>query len=179
MLYDGYQAMEDMLAPARFGAQMALAMRDHMGPVADWPMPRRMFALMDVFQGARMTHKRPAYGIDRVQTGNAEVEVREEIVLDLPFGDLLHFVKDDVETAQPKVLVVAPMSGHFATLLRSTVATLLQDHDVYITDWKNARDVPMEAGRFGFDDRACDGRAGRLGHSQRADRHRRARSADP
>ncbi|ATP20455.1 MULTISPECIES: polyhydroxyalkanoate depolymerase [Sphingobium] len=152
MLYDGYQAMEDMLAPARFGAQMALAMRDHMGPVADWPMPRRMFALMDVFQGARMTHKRPAYGIDRVQTGNAEVEVREEIVLDLPFGDLLHFVKDDVETAQPKVLVVAPMSGHFATLLRSTVATLLQDHDVYITDWKNARDVPMEAGRFGFDE---------------------------
>jgi hypothetical protein len=66
MLYDGYQAMEDMLAPARFGAQMALAMRDHMGPVADWPMPRRMFALMDVFQGARMSHKRPAYGIDRL-----------------------------------------------------------------------------------------------------------------
>ena len=82
------------------------------------------------------------------------VAVREEIVLDLPFGDLLHFVKDDVETAQPKVLVVAPMSGHFATLLRSTVATLLQDHDVYITDWKNARDVPMEAGRFGFDHRS-------------------------
>src|SRR3546814_7859270 len=78
--------------------------------------------------------------------------VREEVALDLPFGNLLHFVKDDVEAPQPRVLVVAPMSGHFATLLRNTVQTLLRDHDVYITDWKNARDVPLSAGRFGFDD---------------------------
>ncbi|NML10014.1 polyhydroxyalkanoate depolymerase [Sphingobium sp. AR-3-1] len=152
MLYSGYQAWNDMLAPARFGAQIALGMRDKMGPMADWAMPRRMFAMMDVFQGAKLTHKRPAYDIMTVTSGNAEVAVREEIALDLPFGDLLHFVKDDVEAAQPKVLVVAPMSGHFSTLLRSTVATLLRDHDVYITDWKNARDVPLEAGRFGFDD---------------------------
>lgn len=152
MLYSGYQAWNDMLAPARFGAQIALGMRDKMGPMADWAMPRRMFALMDVFQGARVTHKRPAYAITSVRSGNAEVAVREEIVADLPFGDLLHFVKDEVETAQPRVLVVAPMSGHFSTLLRSTVVTLLQDHDVYITDWKNARDVPLEAGRFGFED---------------------------
>ncbi|BBF69618.1 polyhydroxyalkanoate depolymerase [Sphingobium sp. 3R8] len=152
MLYSGYQAWNDMLAPARFGAQIALGMRDKMGPVADWAMPRRMFAMMDVFQGAKLTHKRPAYAIDTVTSGNAEVSVREEIALDLPFGDLLHFVKDEVEAAQPRVLVVAPMSGHFSTLLRSTVATLLRDHDVYITDWKNARDVPLEAGRFGFDD---------------------------
>lgn len=152
MLYSGYQAWNDMLAPARFGAQIALGMRDKLGPMADWAMPRRMFALMDVFQGARVTHKRPAYAIDTVRSGNADVAVREEIVADLPFGDLLHFVKDEVETAQPRVLVVAPMSGHFSTLLRSTVVTLLQDHDVYITDWKNARDVPLEAGRFGFED---------------------------
>ncbi|MEC3911691.1 polyhydroxyalkanoate depolymerase [Sphingobium sp. CR2-8] len=152
MLYSGYQALNDMLAPARFGAQIALGMRDKMGPVADWAMPRRMFAMMDVFQGAKLTHKRPAYNIDSVTSGNAQVPVREEVALDLPFGDLLHFVKDEVEAAQPKVLVVAPMSGHFSTLLRSTVATLLRDHDVYITDWKNARDVPLEAGRFGFDD---------------------------
>lgn len=152
MLYSGYQAWNDMLAPARFGAQIALGMRDKMGPMADWAMPRRMFALMDVFQGARVTHKRPAYAITSVRSGNADVAVREEIVADLPFGDLLHFVKDEVETAQPRVLVVAPMSGHFSTLLRSTVVTLLRDHDVYITDWKNARDVPLEAGRFGFED---------------------------
>jgi len=152
MLYSGYQAWNDMLAPARFGAQIALGMRDKMGPMADWAMPRRMFAMMDIFQGAKLTHKRPGYAIDTVTSGNAEVSVREEVALDLPFGDLLHFVKDEVEAAQPKVLVVAPMSGHFSTLLRSTVATLLRDHDVYITDWKNARDVPLEAGRFGFDD---------------------------
>ena len=152
MLYSGYQAWNDMLAPARFGAQMALGLRDKMGPMADWAMPRRMFALMDVFQGAKLTHKRPAYEIRTVTSGNAEVAVREEVALDLPFGDLLHFVKDEVEAEQPRVLVVAPMSGHFSTLLRSTVQTLLRDHDVYITDWKNARDVPLEAGRFGFDD---------------------------
>ena len=152
MLYSGYQAWNDMLAPARFGAQMALGLRDKMGPMADWAMPRRMFALMDVFQGAKLTHKRPAYEIRTVTSGNAEVAVREEVALDLPFGDLLHFVKDEVEAEQPRVLVVAPMSGHFSTLLRSTVQTLLRDHDVYITDWKNARDVPLEAGRYGFDD---------------------------
>ncbi len=152
MLYSGYQAVNDMLAPARFGAKMALAMRKSWGPIADWPMPRRMFALAEVFDGAKLTHKRPAYDITQVETGNAQVSVREEVLLDLPFGDLLHFVKDDVVSTQPRVLVVAPMSGHFATLLRSTVQTLLRDHDVYITDWKNARDVPLSAGRFGFDE---------------------------
>jgi len=152
MLYSGYQAMNDMLAPARLGAQIALSLKDSMGPAADWAMPRRMFALMDVFQGAKLTHARPAYAIGHVETGNAQVSVREEVAMDLPFGNLLHFVKDEVEAAQPKVLIVAPMSGHFSTLLRSTVKTMLADHDVYITDWKNARDVPLSVGRFGFDD---------------------------
>ncbi|WP_300397721.1 polyhydroxyalkanoate depolymerase [uncultured Sphingobium sp.] len=152
MLYSGYQAWNDMLAPARLGAEWALGLRKTMGPMAEWAMPRRMFALMDVFQGAKLTHKRPAYDINRVQSGNAQVAVREEVALDMPFGNLLHFVKDDVAVDQPRVLVVAPMSGHFSTLLRNTVETLLRDHDVYITDWKNARDVPLSAGRFGFDD---------------------------
>ena len=152
MLYSGYQAWNDMLAPARFAAQAALSFRPALGPISNLPMSRRMFALMDVFQGARLRHKRPAYNIASVVSGNAQVTIREEVAMDRPFGNLLHFVKDDVETAQPKVLVVAPMSGHFSTLLRSTVNTLLRDHDVYITDWKNARDVPPSAGKFGFDD---------------------------
>ena len=152
MLYSGYQAWNDMLAPARLGAEWALGLRKTMGPMAEWAMPRRMFALMDVFQGAKLTHKRPAYDINLVQSGNAQVAVREEVALDMPFGNLLHFLKDDVAVDQPRVLVVAPMSGHFSTLLRNTVETLLRDHDVYITDWKNARDVPLSAGRFGFDD---------------------------
>lgn len=152
MLYSGYQALEDMLAPARFSAQMALALRDRMGSAADSPLPRRMFALMDVFQGARLTHARPSYGIDQVRCGNAVVAVQEEVVMDFPFANLLHFAKEDVEVEQPRVLLVAPMSGHFSTLLRATVKTMLRDHDVYITDWKNARDVPLSAGCFGFDD---------------------------
>lgn len=152
MLYSGYQAWNDMLMPARLAAQTALNFRKVWGPIGDLPISRRMFAMMDVFQGAKLTHKRPAYNIEPVVSGNAHVTVREEIALDRPFGNLLHFVKDDVESAQPKVLVVAPMSGHFATLLRNTIQTLLRDHDVYITDWKNARDVPRSAGDFGFDD---------------------------
>ena len=75
----------------------------------------------------------------------------EEAAFDTPFGTLLHFRKD-IAVVQPRVLLVAPMSGHFATLLRGTVTVLLPDHDVYITDWKNARDIPLSAGTFGFDD---------------------------
>ncbi len=107
--------------------------------------------------GARMmmrtglTFARPAYGIDSVMVGNREVAVSEEAVEVTPFSTLLRFRKD-IHTEQPKVLVVAPLSGHFATLLRATVRTMLPDHDVYITDWHNARDVPLSEGRFGFDD---------------------------
>ncbi|PZU59062.1 MAG: polyhydroxyalkanoate depolymerase [Sphingobium sp.] len=153
MLYQGYTAFNDMLAPARYAARAALKARDAwLGGFGDWPLPRRIFAVMDVFQGARITHKRPPYGIASVLSGNAQVPVREEVALELPFGNLLHFAKDDVATPQPKMLVVAPLSGHFATLLRNTVQTLLADHDVYITDWKNARDVPRSDGPFGFED---------------------------
>ncbi|MEC9017898.1 MAG: polyhydroxyalkanoate depolymerase, partial [Pseudomonadota bacterium] len=84
MLYSGYQAWNDMLAPARLGAEWALGLRKTLGPMADWAMPRRMFALMDVFQGAKLTHKRPAYDINLVQSGNAQVAVREEVALDMP-----------------------------------------------------------------------------------------------
>lgn len=152
MLYPGYQGFSDAMEPVRLGAQAALWWRDRMGPVADWPLPRRAFAIADMIAGARFTHQRPPFGIHGVRVGNREVAVREEVALELPFGNLLHFAKDDVETPQPKMLVVAPLSGHFATLLRSTVATLLRDHDVYLTDWKNARDVSLDAGPFGFED---------------------------
>jgi poly(3-hydroxybutyrate) depolymerase len=77
--------------------------------------------------------------------------VREEVADRTPFGTLLRFRKDG-EASQPRVLLVAPMSGHFATLLRGTVRTMLPEHDVYITDWHNARDVPVECGAFGLDD---------------------------
>jgi poly(3-hydroxybutyrate) depolymerase len=86
-----------------------------------------------------------------VRVSGKEVAVREESVYRTPFGTLLHF-KKDLGTTQPRVLLVAPMSGHFATLLRDTVRTMLADHDVYITDWHNACDVPLAAGHFGLDE---------------------------
>ncbi|MFT3966999.1 MAG: polyhydroxyalkanoate depolymerase [Sphingobium sp.] len=153
MLYQGYQALQDWMEPARMATRWTLDFRrDYMGDLDTWPLTRRFFAACEVFDGAKITHQRPGYGIKAALSGNQAVKIREEVTLDLPFGNLLHFTKEGVEAPQPKMLVVAPLSGHFATLLRNTVHTLLRDHDVYITDWKNARDVPPDAGRFGFEE---------------------------
>ena len=99
----------------------------------------------------RITHERPAFGIDRVTIGGAEIAVSEEAVETHPFCRLVHF-RNAAAPAQPKLLVVAPLSGHFSTLLRGTIRTVLPDHDVYLTDWVNARSVPVEHGRFDLDD---------------------------
>ena len=94
---------------------------------------------------------RPDFGIRSVTIAGAEVAVTEQVVAADPFCNLLHFRKDS-QREEPIVLVVAPLSGHFPTLLRGTVRTLLPDHDVFITDWQNARNVPLLFGRFGLDD---------------------------
>jgi polyhydroxyalkanoate depolymerase len=86
-----------------------------------------------------------------VLVGNQEWRSPRKSPIATPFGSLLHFKKENAPE-QPRLLLVAPMSGHFATLLRGTVKTLLQDHDVYITDWHNPRDIPLQAGRFGLED---------------------------
>ncbi|WP_025294466.1 polyhydroxyalkanoate depolymerase [Sphingomonas sanxanigenens] len=151
MMYHAYQATNDLLEPARIGARAMLKLRDAMGEAAGGDWGRRIFALADLTANTRVSHHRPPFGIDAVLVGNRLVDVREEVALSLPFGTLLHFAKDDAPP-QPKMLVVAPLSGHFATLLAQTVAVLSRDHDVYVTDWANARDVPLSAGPFGFDD---------------------------
>jgi polyhydroxyalkanoate depolymerase len=114
-------------------------------------MARQMMALFEMASRAHLNHTRPPFDIRTVKVENREANVTEDVALHLPFGDLLHF-KKDIQAPQPRVLLVAPLSGHFATLLRDTAQTLLQDHDVYITDWINARDVPLSEGRFGFED---------------------------
>ena len=152
MLYQAYQTQNDLLAPFRLLAQSSSA--------ALWldqtegSLVRKMSAAMDVFSRLRLTHARPAYGITSVKVGERELAVTEESILTLPFGTLLRFKKDTPADLpyQPPVLLVAPLSGHFATLLRETARTLLQDHDVYITDWHNARDVGLNHGAFGLDD---------------------------
>jgi polyhydroxyalkanoate depolymerase len=154
MIYQAYQAQADMMWPSRAFAKAAVPLlNDAYFGMTECPPMRKLAAAFEVFTLADLTHRRPAFGIDAVQVGRHEVAVREETAHSTPFGTLLHF-KKDIKAAQPRVLIVAPMSGHFATLLRETVRTMLADHDVYITDWHNARDVPLSAGRFGLDEYA-------------------------
>jgi poly(3-hydroxybutyrate) depolymerase len=151
MLYQLYQAQTDLLAPFRRGAATWLDVWGRDAAETGNPGVRLAAAAADLFSTAVVTHKRPAFGIDSVVVDNNRVPVREVPVFSTPFGTLLRFEKDMLKP-QPKVLLVAPMSGHFATLLRATVQTMLPDCDVHITDWHNARDVPLSAGPFGFED---------------------------
>ena len=151
MLYQTYQFQNDLIAPMRFAARWGMALGDAFGIGLADDVKRKALATMEMVSRFELSHTRPSFGIDSVQVGNREVPVTEEVALRLPFGDLLRFRKD-VDTPEPKVLIVAPLSGHFATLLAGTVQTMLQDHDVYITDWTNARDVPIAAGKFGVED---------------------------
>jgi poly(3-hydroxybutyrate) depolymerase len=152
MLYHAYQAQSDLMAPVKAYARMALGMLNgHATAFRGNLLLRNITAAYEMVDRAGLTHERPPYGVKSVLVGNQEVDIVEEAALVTPFATLLRFRKD-VATPQPRVLVIAPLSGHFATLLRSTVRTLLSDHDVYITDWHNARDVSLEAGVFGFDD---------------------------
>ncbi|WP_321167695.1 polyhydroxyalkanoate depolymerase [Baekduia soli] len=95
---------------------------------------------------------RPDFRVDEVQTPAGRVGVQEETVVSTPFGSLRHFVKERGAEGQPRVLILPGLAGHFATLVRGTVRTMLADHDVYVADWHNARDVPRDAGRFGLDE---------------------------
>jgi poly(3-hydroxybutyrate) depolymerase len=150
MLYAAYQGIDDAFAPFRAASVPGLSFGPRgKGPYAT--LMRRQAAMLELLSRFRLTHDRPPFGIDRVRVENRDVPVTEEVVCDLPFGRLLRF-RRDIDMVQPRVLVTAPLSGHFATLLAGTVRTLLRDHDVYITDWKNARDVPRDAGDFGVED---------------------------
>jgi poly(3-hydroxybutyrate) depolymerase len=152
LIYEAYQAREDFLAPFRVAADLTAAVlrTPHAGPFGNF-FARSVAASAELLSRAKLVHERPSYRLESVTMGGREIAVREEAVLDTPFGTLLHFAKD-IRTTQPRVLMVAPMAGHFATLLRDTVKTLLPDDDVFITDWKNARDISRHAGRFGLDE---------------------------
>ena len=152
MLYQAYQAHSDIMVPVRaFAGMAAKTVGTKLNGSARPSALSNLTAAYELIARAGLTHARPPYGIDSVMVGNREVAVTEEAADVTPFGTLLHF-KKDIEQAQPRVLLIAPLSGHFATLLRATVRTMLAEHDVYITDWHNARDVATADGRFGFDD---------------------------
>jgi len=151
MIYSLYQGQADLTSlPRQLARLMAtLAGQVNFGSFTPRTMQHAAAAL-NLFADAELSHRRPSFRIETTRIEDLEVAVREEITSTTPFGDLLHFRKD-IDYPQPRVLIVAPMSGHFATLLRGTVLVMLPDHDVYITDWKNARDIPTDAGHFGFD----------------------------
>jgi poly(3-hydroxybutyrate) depolymerase len=151
MLYQAYQNHMDLTEPWRTGAASALRYLNLIPQGVSDKVFGRLAAALELISRSSLTYARPAYGIDRIQVGNRELKVTEEVTYATPFGSLLHFKKEDAPE-QPRMLLVAPMSGHFATLLRGTMKTLLQDHDVYITDWHNPRDIPLNKGRFGLDD---------------------------
>ncbi|MEH3106074.1 MAG: polyhydroxyalkanoate depolymerase [Sphingomonas fennica] len=152
MLYDAYEFNRSWLAGASaiagFGSGWA------QNPANPWSytgLGPMIASGLDVFSHAAATYGKPAFGIAEVEVDGRPVEVVEEIECRLPFGQLKHFVKPGV-TGQPRLLIVAPMSGHYATLLRGTVQRLLPGHDVWITDWRDARNAPLADGRFDLDD---------------------------
>ena len=152
MLYSAYQAQEDLLAPWRMLAVAAgEAVRALPPPLSDGPLARVALAGAEIAALAALRHTRRPFGIDTVRVGSRQLRVHEEAVAGTAFGTLLHFAKTP-HVEQPRVLILAPLSGHFASLLRDTVRTMLSDHDVFISDWHNARDIPVGEGTFGFDD---------------------------
>ena len=154
-MYLAYQLQSDISHPLRLAALGATSVFAALSTADGSGMFQRFAASCEVLARLKFTHSRPSFGIPHVEIAGRQVAIIEEATLTKPFGTLLRFKKEvDVVPDQimPKILVVAPLSGHFSTLLRNTIRTLLVDHDVYVTDWHNARDVPLSAGNFEFED---------------------------
>jgi polyhydroxyalkanoate depolymerase len=134
MIYEAYQAQTDLMGPMRAFAQIAVDMLD--GPfssIFDRSALQPLSAAYQMMVRATLTHARPDFDIRSVKVGNADVPVSEEVVHKAAFASLLRFRKQS-DHKQPRVLLIAPLSGHYATLLRGTIKTLLTEHDVYVTD---------------------------------------------
>ena len=152
MLYALHEMQRFAWAPARMMAEAGRqAASNPLLPLSWHPAGRAVGAFCELFERVSRKHGKPEFGIRQVLSGGRMLAVRERVVASTPFCDLLHFAREG-RTGDPAVLVVAPLSGHFATLLRDTVGGLLAEHDVYITDWQDARQVPASRGPFTLDD---------------------------
>lgn len=141
-----------MRQAARIGRD---ALKSPFNPLSGSLGARATAAAFEMFVSATKRYGKPDFGIEETMIGNQTFGVVEEVVVEKPFGNLLHFRRLGAEDRDdPKVLIVAPMSGHFATLLRGTVKAMLPEHDVFITDWTDARDVPVSVGSFDLSDYA-------------------------
>jgi poly(3-hydroxybutyrate) depolymerase len=160
MLYQIYEAQRSLMEPFADFAQAASKLYSNpLSPFAQHPLAQRVSAGYDLLYRLGKDYEKPQFGIQTVSVEGVDVAVHERVAIDKPFCELRRFKRfsDNPKTletllAQPAVLVVAPLSGHYATLLRDTVRSMLGDHKVYITDWRNARMVPLDQGPFHLDD---------------------------
>lgn len=159
MLYTAYELGYAAVAPARMAAGLgAWFWRSPLNPASETWFARTSAAALDVFENMTRRYAKPEWGISETEINGRAVPVSIEPVLKKDFATLLHFRRDPAALKaagagdDPKVLIVAPLSGHYATLLRGTVEAMLPEHDVYVTDWTDARQVPLTAGRFDLND---------------------------
>ena len=156
MLYHFYELNQAALHPARAAADAyRLLFRNPLNPASYTPLGRGAAAALELFERSTRRYRKPAWNISSVEVDGRNVAVKERTLIKKPFCDLVHFERDLPALRlrkDPKVLVVAPMAGHFSTLLRGTVRDLLPDHQVYVTEWQDARFVPRSAGSFDLDD---------------------------
>ena len=160
MLYQIYETQRSMMEPFSDLAQtVAKLFANPHNALGQLPMAQRVAAAYDLMHRLGKDYVKPEFGIRQIDIDGNDVAIHERVEIDKPFCELRRFKRfaDDHDTLlrlknQPAVLIVAPLSGHYATLLRDTVRTMLKDHKVYVTDWKNARLVPLEAGEFHLDD---------------------------
>jgi len=160
MLYQIYETQRSLMEPFADLAEVAAKLyANPLSPLGQIPMAQRVSAYFDLLHRLGKDYEKPVFGIRTVDVDGVEVAIHERVEIDKPFCELRRFKRfsDDLPTldklkGQPVVLIVAPLSGHYATLLRDTVRTMLKDHKVYITDWKNARLVPLADGEFHLDD---------------------------
>ena len=160
MLYQLYEAQRALMAPfSEFASASAKLYQHPLSLFSHTPMAQRVSAAFDLMHRLAKDYEKPEFGINGVEVNGVEVAVQQKVAIEKPFCRLLRFKRFTDETealtamkGQPDVLVVAPLSGHHATLLRDTVKSLLQDHKVFITDWTDARTVPADVGPFHLDD---------------------------
>jgi poly(3-hydroxybutyrate) depolymerase len=152
MLYDAYEMQRSLLAGASTLANLGAGwLQNPVNPFAYSQMGPIVASALDVFAHAAAPRGKPDFGLETTVVDGRTVAVGEEIVLRKPFGQLKHFRREGIEGG-PRLLIVAPMSGHYASLLRGTVERMLPGHDVFITDWRDAKLVPLDSGRFDLDD---------------------------
>jgi poly(3-hydroxybutyrate) depolymerase len=153
--YQMYEMALAALGPARAMSDASLLVfRNPLNPFANTPFAKNMAAGAELFERVTRRYGKPVFGFERTTVEGVSVPVKEEVVWERPFCSLLHFAREGAKPRypQPKLLIVAPMSGHYATLLRGTVEAFLPTHEVYITDWNNARMIPLAIGDFDLDD---------------------------